>query len=174
MRILFCLLLLTACNRSSVDSTAFFTQTNSEPTIAVLAVEDEACTLSSLKIADLLTAYVTRSVEQTTPLALLQDKRDARYQVNMQLIELQEIESSPSELSMSILLKVFDTRSGKVLLQEVLSVSTLLDKPLKPGANLSQNNKEFRISPLGLSSAKLSRKIASRIEEAILTKGRTN
>lgn len=174
MRILLCLLLLTACNRSAVDSTAFFTHTNSEPTLAVLAVEDEACTFSSLKIADLLTSYVTRSVEQNTPLAIVQDKRGAKYHIKMQLVELQETDSTPSELAMSILLKVLDTRSGKVLLQEVLSVNTLLDEPLKPGTNLSQNNKEFRISPLGLCSAKLSRKISSRIEESILTQMRAN
>jgi|GEM_PF-3270970 len=174
MRILICFLLLSACSRSSTDSAALYAQTSSQPSIAILAIEDEACTFSSLKIADLLTSSVIRCVEQNKPFEIVQEKRAARYHIKMQLVELQESDTTPHDLTMSILLKILDTRNGKVLLQEVLSVNTLLDEPLGPSTALSQNNAEFRISPLGLGSAKLSRKIATRIEESILSQVRTS
>ena len=169
MRLLLCLFLFTACTRASMDGTASFLESSSKPYVVILPVEDEACTFSSLKIAELFTNVVTNLLEEKGHFSLKKDT--GQFLVQMQLIEMQENNEAPSDLAMSILLKILDTRSDKVLLQEVLSVNTLLEKPLNPNAMLSQNSEEFRISPIGLAHTKLSRKIAMCIEEYIL---RTN
>ncbi|NGX47328.1 MAG: hypothetical protein K1000chlam3_00701 [Chlamydiae bacterium] len=169
MRLLLCLFLFTACTRANIDGTAFSSECCSKPTVVVLPVEDEACTFSSLKIAESFTKAVTDLLEEKEYFSL--EKDAGQFLVQMQLIELQENGKTPSDLSMSILLKILDMQNNKVILKELFSANTLLEKPLSPNAALSQNNEEFRISPMGLAHAKLSRKIAMCIEENIL---RTN
>jgi hypothetical protein len=175
MRILLCLLLLSACNRTPIDHAALYNGPHSLPLVAIQPIEDQACTFVSPNVVHLLSSSIATSMQHKQSFALTNQRRLAHFLVKMQLVELQESENTPSELGMSVLVKVTDTRSHKVLLQEILSVSTLLDKPLQPGPALSMGNEDFRISPLGLAQAKLCRKLAACIEEAILpTPARTD
>jgi hypothetical protein len=177
MRTILILFLFAACNRSEEDGMfSFLALQDSKPAVIILPVVDGACNFTSSKVAQSFTDAVYNRLEQRTPFFLKKEKKPyGQFLVEMQLIELEEMQAT-SELVISMHVKILDLRTDKpkVILQEVLNVNTLLERPLSPRTLLMQNNEEFRISPMGLAHAKLTREIARRIEESISSQIRTN
>ncbi len=142
-----------------------------KPNVLILPTQDEATTLTSLTVAESFTNAIFDRLEQKGHFQLEKEKKFRhQFLVEMQLIECDEIETAPPELAMSMHLKILELKGDKpkVILQEILGVNTLLEKPLCPHSAMSQKSEEFRISPMGLAQAKLTRVIADRIEDYIL------
>ncbi len=177
MRYVIFALLLVGCTRedSSSYSTSMF-QTGRKAIVAILPMEDCTETNLSTEIASALSQAVVERIEQKNPFNLATSRTQARqFLVTMQLIQHQESVLNPSELTVSVHLKILDLRSDKpkVILQEVLNHNTLLEMPLRSTDLVSWSNEAFRVSPMGLIHSKLSREIATRIEDYITlaTKG---
>lgn len=166
------LILCVSCNRASEDGLAFSLSRNTfKPSILILPTIDEASSFSSSTVAESFTTAVFDRLEQKGHFLLEKEKKfGQQFLVQMQLLECEEIESTPSELAISIHLKILDVKGDKpkIILQEILGINTLLEKPLCPHTAMSPKSEEFRISPMGLAHAKLTREIASRIEDYIL------
>lgn len=159
MRIFLPLILLAACtHHGSEEKFVSSYEQSSKPSVAVEPVEDAACNFSSLKVAQSLTTSILERLEQKQVFAV---EKAGQFLVQMQLIELEQSGGKPLELSMSVHVKISNRASGKVILQEVVMASTLLE-------NGEQKAQENRISPLGLAIAKLSREITQRIEDYVL------
>lgn len=159
MRIFLPLILLAACtHQSGGEKFVFSFEQSSKPSLAVEPVEDVACNFSSLKVAKSLTTSVLERLEQKQVFAV---EKAGQFLVQMQLIELQQSDGKPPELSMSVHVKITNRPSGKIILQEVVMASTLLEKG-------EEQARENRISPLGLAISKLSRDITQRIEDYVL------
>ena len=174
MRYLFVLILCAACASSGKkdSSTLSVIDTNRKPLVAISVMEDLAKTPLSSHAAKAFTKAVFERLHHKNRLHLTRSKAQGRqFLVTMQLVRHQEISQEPNELAISILLKILDTRTEKpqVVLQEDLSLTTLFEKPLT-----SWNDEAFRISPMGLAHSKLSREIASRIEDYILLREQRN
>ncbi|NGX37510.1 MAG: hypothetical protein K1000chlam2_00666 [Chlamydiae bacterium] len=172
MRHLFVLILCAACASSgkNTSSTLSVIDMNRKPLVAISVMEDLAKTPLSSHAAEAFTKAVFERLQHKNRLHLAQSKAQGRqFLVTMQLVRHQEISQDPNELAISVLLKILDTRTEKphVVLQEELSLNTPFEKPLT-----SWNDESFRISPMGLAHAKLSREIASRIEDYILLTNR--
>lgn len=153
------LILLAACtHRAGEEKFVFSFENSSKPSVAVEPVEDAACNFSSAKVAQSLSTSILERMEQKEVFAV---EKTGQFLVQMQLIELEQTDGKPPELSMSVHVKISNRASGKIILQEVVMASTLLESG-------KQSAKENRISPMGLAIAKLSREITQRIEDYIL------
>lgn len=131
---------------------------------------DRAKACASSEASRLFTEHLTERLAEKNRLQLTKSRE--QFAVKVELVQHQEIPQTLPELAMSIHLEILDKRFDppKVILQEVISYNTLLPH------SLSENdfqNEHFRISPIGLAHAKLSREIATRIEDYVLlaTKG---
>src|SRR5262249_35782817 len=95
--------------------------------------------------------------------------KNEQFAVNMKLLQHEELPQTPPELAMSVQLEILDARFSPsvVILQEVISINTLLEKPLNDTRLIAFQDENFRISPLGLAHAKISREIAARIEDYV-------
>ena len=168
MRHVIFLILCTGCvssGKAPQPALSIF-ETSRKPLVAVAPMEDLAKTPLSSHAATAFTKAIFERLHNKNRLHITESKAQGRqFLVTMQLVRHQEIAQDPNELAMNVLVKILDTRGEKpqVILQEELSLSTLFEKPLT-----SWNDEAFRISPMGLAHAKLSREIASRIEDYIL------
>jgi len=95
--------------------------------------------------------------------------RGASFVVATDLIEHEEISQRPTELSIGIFVRILDIRgeSPELLYQEVIAHTTLLPESLTKKGKPKWKDAQFRTSPLGLAHAKLSREVATYIEDYI-------
>lgn len=167
--ILFSLLLLVTlgCGQTSQTPFSGAFMGSQLPLIALKPVEDRAQSGASAKAASALGDAVKARLVEKGHLALT--SRNEQFVVNMKLVQHEQILQTPPELSMSVQLEILDMRASptQVILQEVISINTLLEKPLIDTRLISLEDESFRISPLGLAHAKLSREVAARIEDYI-------
>ncbi len=92
------------------------------------------------------------------------------------LYPTKEAQDSPSELNLTVRVRVFDLRdqTPRVVLEEIVQQSHHIPKPFNK-ANFSQvawGDEAFEISPLGIAHEALTKEIAGRIEDYILLSGR--
>jgi hypothetical protein len=158
--------LLTSCTHNVIPPLAIFTQSHTKPLVAIHPMIENAPTAFSEKAAEIFTQIISGRLMQKNQITL--EQKHPQYSVLMQLAYHDDGNQSTEELSVHIHLKILDLREDKpkVILHEILSSSTLFD----PKAILSSNwqDPSFRMSPMGLTQLKLSREIASRIEDYIL------
>lgn len=145
---------------------------NRKPQVAIGEMEDLANTVQSKRATTAFTQSILGKLSERNRLSLTNNKQ--QFLVNLKLIQHEELLQTPPELSVSIQLEILDVRTAAslVVLNEVISYSTLLDTPLNDLGPISWEKTTFRTSPLGLAYAKLSREIASRIEDYILLAGK--
>lgn len=168
------LLMLGACtyHQPTVTETALY---KGEHAIAYIPMENLLSTPFSQEAASSCTeAILDRLKLQTTPIAQVDTVKKAKQEhfpflVSTHLIQYEQVNANPTELAIGIQLKVLDLRSDPphILYQEVITDHTLLPQPLSADLPLTWNNSSFRLSPLGLAYAKLSREIVAYIEDAI-------
>lgn len=165
----FILFYLTSCSRSEPPPYVALTHlhANERPTVALLPMKDGAETPYSSMAATALTQSIEERLQLKSPYHLTDDR--GHFVVMTKLVQHSELPIKPVELAMSIHLEILDVRSDPptVILQEVISARTLLGDALCNLPFPSRNDEQFRITPLGLSHAKLSREIATRIEDYI-------
>ncbi len=167
----FVLAFLVGCsqNRGVVSATSF--ESNSRPTIALKPMEDLVGTPLSSKVAVAFSEAIHKRLSQKQLLGFARNTRGIKeFEVTMQLMQQEEAVQSPSEMSIGIHLKIVDLRSEKprIVLQEILRITTLLEKPFYAFGESDLQGDQFSVSPLGMAQSKLSRDIATRIEDYIL------
>ena len=145
-------------------------QSGKQSLIAIAPMED--CTLNrgSSRAAALLTESLKKRVEQKGHLALTSAKSSQKqFLVTLQLLQYGTNFSEPSELNISILLKIWDMRADKPqeIYQEMITYTTLLNGPLPKEDELDCSSTAFRVGPLGLAHAKMARELSTRIEDYI-------
>ena len=166
-----------SCSAGRHSPTRQVVSINSElpPLVCISEVEDLIQTDLSAKACTTLTEALVERLQKKNkiPFSIESDKEP--YKIIVQLVQHHEMGVSPAELTISVHLKILDIskENPEVLLQEVLKHTTLLKEPLSTGQILSWKEESFRVCPLGLAYAKLSREIAARLEDYILlaTKG---
>ncbi len=160
-------ILLSGCSTKSHMPYASLFFGKDQTLVTINTMEDHAQTPASKKTAHSLSQAVSKRLAKNGTLTLTSNQN--MYVVNMKLLQHDQLPQSPPEVAMSIQLEILDMRSPtpEVILHEVISMNTLLDTPLTENHLISWDDEFFRISPLGLSHAKLSREIATRIEDYI-------
>lgn len=133
------------------------------------SVEDQTQTFSSAVLAEKLTQSITARLLQNDQVALANKQTRDTFYIQTQLVEVEEITGQTNELILSVHLQIAPStmQKTKPFLQEVFTVTTLMEQPLGVGISTLISKGDFEISPIGLAQSKLAREIASRIEEAI-------
>lgn len=168
--LIFSLLLMGCAHETSHLSTSIF-DCHSRPMIVFQQIEDQVGTSISEKASLGLSQAIYKRLIQKQRLNFVQHKRDPKhFEISMQLLQQEEAILNPSELTMSVHLKIVDIRSDKprIILQEILSISTLLEKPFLDLNQDDLQGEKYRVNPIGLAEAKLARDIATRIEDYVL------
>ncbi len=146
--------------------------------MTVLPMQDCTSEKHAKKTVNALTHFVTHRLTQKNQLAISSSKSSSeQFIVTMQLLQHDEAMHNSSELTISVHLKIVDVRTEKpqVVFQEVIDHNTLLEGALPSEDALNWQDPSFRVSPIGLAHAKVSREVATRIEDYIklATKGNT-
>lgn len=145
---------------------ALFSTPSIKPLVTIEPMTHRDKAPLSEEAAAIFTQSVMDRLEQKDRIVM--ESRHPQFSVKMQLVQHERSAHNPSELSMHIHLEILDLRDEKpkVILQEVLSSSALVAK--EEPLNIDWRDASFRMSPLGLAHRKLSREIATRIEDYIL------
>ena len=167
------LLLLSSCGTSSkeISTQNLFFEGAKKTLVSVPIVENHSGCKLSTKASIAFSEAIWNRLEKKQNLVLSkQNSKDDPFLVKVQLLQYDEINRNPPELAISVNIQVLSTQGGypQIIYQEILCHNTLLEKPLNPAEELSWKDEKFRLSPLGLSFAKLSRDISSHIEDSIL------
>jgi len=168
--------LLASCGGGNSYHASYFFQSHQKPLVYLLPMEDQTDSPLAEEASNAFTQAIIQRLEQKKQLEIISSKKQkGQFLVTMQLVKHSPSQQNPSELITSIHLKILDRRfdTPRVILQEVISQSTFLDEPLHREQTLSWDDASFRVSPLGLTYAKISREIAMRIKDYIglATKG---
>lgn len=165
MRIFVLLLLLSSCNRYTLVPLALFSTPNTKPLVSIAPIVNRDEGPLGNETAAIITFSVIERLTQKN--RMMMEDRYPQFAVKMQLVECETPSFDPSKLSMCLHLEILDLRTekSKVILQEVLSSTTLIPQGQ---LEVDWNSPAFRMSPLGLAHRKLSREIATRIEDYIL------
>lgn len=142
---------------------------SSKPLVSILPIQNEA--VISETVGEIFSKTLLSRLQSQRNF-LLETGKSGRSQffVQLQFIDLQDTNQPPSDFILSVHLKIFENSSEKpkLILQEVFTTKTLLEDH-----NNDASKDDFEITPLGLAGAKLSREIAGRIEEVIVSKLRS-
>lgn len=183
MRYLLPLLLFFVCSCTHKAHRSGFLGLQSTPCLIVQPVEDRSNSPFSKKTASYLNRAIADRLKSRAPFPLIFSHKGidelsgdgGEFYVSLQLMDTQQLGAGPTEVSLSVLLSIYDLRGKEpqVLLQEVINHTTLLKGPITSNQRIGWEEEGFRVSPLGLSLAKLSREIATRLEDCIMlsTKG---
>ncbi len=134
--LIFCLLFLANCNYKT-RQIAFVKKTNREKIVlvSILPMEDKMSTSISSEALRLLSTTLlntmTEKMKKQAHIALTDNKK-SHFLVTSELIQYDEDLQNLREVTISIHLKIEDIRSDPyhVILQEVITLNTYLDKPL--------------------------------------------
>lgn len=167
MRTLLCvLMILTGCSRTGMVPLAFFSTPSTKPLISIEEIVDQTNAPLLREAAHVIHNEVVSRLTQKDRVSI--EGKSPQFSVKMELVKHAPLQSQPSELVMLIHLEILDLREEKpkVILQEVLSSNALIEK--NQPIEINWSDAAFRMSPLGLAHRKLSREIASRIEDYVL------
>lgn len=140
-----------------------------KPAISILPIQNDAGCCQ--KVTGMFSQTLFARLQKHRELIVENRKPEkSQYFVQLQFVDLQDSQKPSCDYILSVHLKIFENCSEKpkLILQEVFTTKTLLEDTLSNDLE----DEEFEITPLGLASAKLSREIASRIEEVILSSPR--
>jgi len=114
--------------------------------------------------AQIFTQAVVERLKQKD--RIMMGSKHSQFSVKMQLVGHEILPHNPSELNIQIHLEILDLREEKpkVILQEILSLNAYVQDEI----DINWKSPAFRMCPLGLAHRKLSREIATRIEDYIL------
>lgn len=167
MKMLLCFTtILAGCSPSAITSLAFFSTPHTKPLIEVEEIVDQSDSTFSKQTAHVIHSQVIDRLNQKNHV-LITDK-PSQFSVKMELVKHLKHKDSSNEVEMLVYLEILDLREdkSKTILKEVLCSNALVKN--SSFIEIDWNKPTFRISPLGLAHKKLSREIASRIEDYIL------
>lgn len=160
------LLFLTSCNHPSIAPLALFSSPSTKPLVSIEVVLDPQNSHLSTDASSFFVTAVTDRLLQKNRIDIAE--KSPQFAVKMQLVGQGGPGVDPTELSLFVHLEILDLRTEgpRIILQEVLSSSVHFTQ--EQPTLINWDSPVFRLSPLGLAHQKLSREIATRIEDYVL------